>query len=94
MSKKNKHARELERLSKLYQPTAQTAIGESPSTVVVDVDSIDRIATNDGNTIVRRDLMWLTVIVLITLGLLFGVNYLVDHSAVGTKMLELIGKSF
>lgn len=97
MAKKfKKTAKEIQRLSGLYQQTNQP-IGVAVAPVVDPVsgqaaEGTLAAAHNQKHAIIRRDLITLLVVAVIMLMALFALNYLVDNTAVGTWLNQVVSK--
>jgi hypothetical protein len=96
MAKKfKKTAKEIQRLSGLYQHTSQP-IGVA--TPIIDVAS-GQVAEGtfaaahiQKHAIIRRDLITLLIVAVIMLMALFALNYAVDHTVVGTWLNQVVSK--
>jgi len=96
MAKKfKKTAKEIQRLSGLYQQTSQP-IGVA--TPIIDsasgqaAEGTLAAAHNQKHAIIRRDLITLLIVAAIMLVALFALNYLVDNTAVGTWLNQMVSK--
>lgn len=101
MGKKfKKTAKELQRLSSLYQSTNQQPIGVAPVSVTVAAPGANEepavgtlaAAHMQKHAIIRRDLITLLIVALLMLAALFALNYLVDNTIVGTWLTQVVGK--
>lgn len=96
MAKKfKKTAKEIQRLSGLYQQTSQPIGVASP---IIDMASGQAAegtlaaAHNQKHAIIRRDLITLLIVAILMLAALFALNYLVDNTVVGTWLTKVVGK--
>lgn len=100
MAKKfRKTARELQRLSNLYQQQTSQQIGVAPVVVATATGVADSPAEGtlaaahmQKHAIIRRDLITLLIVAILMLAALFALNYLVDNTAVGTWLTKVVGK--
>lgn len=93
MAKKiKKSAREIERLSGLYQQTSQP-IGMAAVTATGDgASGILATAHTKKHAIIRHDLITLLIVGVVMLVALFALNYFVDNTSLGPKLTGLISK--
>jgi len=109
MSKKNKKNRELDRLQNLYQPTSDisstTTISEVSEAPVANREELqdekpeasEFLSSTKQTTkhvAVKRDLGFLSILILIMVVLLFGINYLAANSNFGDWITKLFGGIF
>ncbi len=97
MAKKfKKAAKELQRLSSLYQQTSQPiGVLQTPTAQEMAGDvQIGTLAAAHAqkHAIIRHDLITLLIVAVIMLVALFALNYLVDNTAVGTWLHQAIAK--
>ncbi|MFA5967611.1 MAG: hypothetical protein WC805_03855 [Patescibacteria group bacterium] len=97
MAKKfKKTAKEIERLSGLYQQTNQH-IGMSATPIASAISGSAAEGTlaaahNQKHAIIRHDLITLLIVAVIMLVALFALNYAVDHTIVGTWLNQVVSK--
>jgi hypothetical protein len=97
MSKKaKKAARELQRLQNLYQ-AANTSqpIGVSQSVVrqsAISAQSSAGVITGHSHAYVKRDLVTLSILIVVMVAALIGLNLLAEKTAFGTVLSNLVGR--
>ena len=92
MAKKfKKTAKEIERLSGLYQHTSQP-IGVASAISGSVAEGTLAAAHMQKHAIIRRDLITLLIVAVIMLVALFALNYAVDHTIVGTWLNQVVSK--
>ena len=97
MAKKfKKAAKELQRLSSLYQQTNQPiGVPQTPTAQEMAGDvQVGTLAAAHAqkHAIIRRDLVTLLIVAVIMLVALFALNYAVDHTIVGTWLNQVVSK--
>ncbi len=96
MAKKfKKTAKEIERLSGLYQHTSQPIGVATPIINVVSGQAAEgtlAAAHNQKHAIIRHDLITLLIVAVIMLVALFALNYAVDHTIVGIWLNQVVSK--
>jgi len=96
MAKKfKKTAREIQRLSGLYQkPNQQIGVAVPVINIASGqaVEGTFAAAHMQKHAIIRRDLITLLIVAAIMLVALFGLNYAVDHTIVGTWLHQAVSK--
>lgn len=92
MAKKfKKSAKELERLANLYQKPTQ----DNSSEIVSIVDSSGNTQTNiqaKEQMVIKHDLLTLAIVTVVVLLTMFALNYMVDNTAVGTWLNQVVSK--
>ena len=100
MAKKfKKTAKEIQRLSGLYQQTSQpigmpsvpvaSAVGANPASMAVGTLAS---AHAQKHAIIRRDLISLLIVASIMLIILFALNYLIDHTSLEGILTQMVGR--
>ena len=96
MAKKFKRtAKEIQRLSGLYQQTSQHIGVAAPVINIASGQAAEgtlAAAHNQKHAIIRHDLITLLIVAAIMLVALFALNYAVDHTIVGTWLNQAVSK--
>lgn len=93
MAKKfKKTAREIERLSGLYQHTSQPIGMATVTATAGGASGILATAHTKKHAIIRHDLITLLIVAFVMLVALFALNYFVDNTSLGTTLTNLISK--
>jgi hypothetical protein len=95
----HKRLRELQRIAALHQPQAATAIGGVPQTAVIANDGTAVISNTPTATmaigtpahyqVIRRDLVFVVILMVIMIGLLLGLDWLVGHTGLAQWIVGL-----
>ena len=95
MAKKNKKHREANRLQNLYKKTSDTS---STTDDVKSEESTDESSEFLASAkyaakhiTIKKDLMFLSILIVIMVALLFALNYFVATTSFGTWLTNLIG---
>jgi len=102
MAKKfKKTAKEIQRLSGLYQQTSQPiGVSVTPAPVAAitpaagEVPAVGTLAAAHvrKHAMIRHDLITLLIVAALMLAALFALNYLVDHTILGAWLTQAVGK--
>ena len=96
MAKKfKKAAKEIQRLSGLYQQTSQPIGVAAPTINVASGQAAEgtlAAAHIQKHAIIRRDLITLLIVAVIMLAALFALNYAVDHTVAGTWLNQVVSR--
>ncbi|MBU1082949.1 hypothetical protein KKE14_00700 [Patescibacteria group bacterium] len=94
MKNNKKSAKQLRHLQAIYNPSKDGGGVSSDSGNTPVSSSAEGVLTmkQDKYTIVRKDLIFLIILIVVIIGILFTLNYLIQTTSFGDWMNRLVGK--
>jgi len=98
----HKRLRELQRIAALHQTQTATAIGGVPQNAVIASDNSAAVSSTNTAAamaigtpahyrVIRRDLVFVMILMFVMIGLLFGLDWLVGHTGLAQWIVRLGG---